>query len=154
MTWAAYRGRVSEQEPFRTRIKVRHYELDSLGHVNHAVYHQYGEVARLELFEKAGGIDSGLAELGMAPVLLESHIVYRRELRSGDEVDVSCRASFGDGKVFWMTNEIVKLDGTLSADIRCTLGLMDLTLRKLVAQPRERMAEAGLDIDLFCGTAQ
>ncbi|EHR59783.1 acyl-CoA thioesterase [Saccharomonospora cyanea] len=144
---------MSELEPFRVRVKVRHYELDSLGHVNHAVYHQYGEIARLELFEKAGGINGDLLKWGMAPVLLESHIVYRRELRSGDEVDVSCRAKFGDGKVFWMSNEIVKIDGTPSADIRCTLGLMDLNLRKLVAEPRERFAEAGLDLDVLCGTA-
>ncbi|WP_197320783.1 thioesterase family protein [Saccharomonospora sp. NB11] len=144
---------MSEQEPFRVRVKVRHYELDSLGHVNHAVYHQYGEIARLELFEKAGGIEGELRALGMAPVLLESHIVYRRELRSGDEVDVSCRAEFGDGKVFWMTNDIVKVDGTLSAQIRCTLGLMDLTKRKLVAEPRQRFVDAGLDLDLLSGGA-
>lgn len=146
---AAYRVRVSQREPFRIRIKVRHYELDSLGHVNHAVYHQYGEISRLELFDLAGGLDGELRERGLAPVLLESTITYRRELRSGDEVDVSCRASFGDGKVFWMAHEIVKADGTLSAEIRCTLGLMDLAARKLVAQPRERMAEAGIDVGVL-----
>jgi acyl-CoA thioester hydrolase len=150
---SSYGGVVSQQEPFRVRIKVRHYELDSLGHVNHAVYHQYGEVARLELFEQAGGMEKGLVESGISPVLLESHIVYRRELRAGDVVDVSCRATFGEGKVFWMHNEIVKLDGTLSAEIKCTLGLMDLTKRKLVPEPRRLIEEAGLDLDVLCGTA-
>ncbi|EIE97750.1 acyl-CoA thioesterase [Saccharomonospora glauca] len=144
---------MSELEPFRVRIKVRHYELDSLGHVNHAVYHQYGEIARTELFDKAGGLEGELRQRGMAPVLLESHIVYRRELRAGDVVDVSCRTKFGDGKVFWMDSDIVKTDGTLSAEIRCTLGLMDLNLRKLVAEPRKRFAEAGLDVDLLGGAA-
>lgn len=148
----SYGEGVSQQEPFRVRIKVRQYELDSLGHVNHAVYHQYGEVARLELFEKAGGMEKELLASGISPVLLESHIVYRRELRAGDEIDVTCRATFGEGKVFWMQNEIFKLDGTLSAEIKCTLGLMDLTKRKLVPAPRERIVEAGLDLDLLCGT--
>ncbi len=143
---------MTEQEPSRTRITVRHYELDTLGHVNQAVYHQYAEVARLDLFHRAGGHDE-MRKGGIAPVLLESHIRYRRELRDGDEVDVTCHATFGDGKVFWMANEIIRTDGTLSAEISCTLGLMDLNARKLVPAPRDRMAEAGVDLAVLCGSA-
>jgi acyl-CoA thioester hydrolase len=138
---------VTDREPFRTRIKVRTYELDSLGHLNHAVYHQYGEVSRLELFETAG--DANLREARLAPVLLESTIVYRRELRAGDVVDVTCDTSFGEGKVFWMTSRILKLDGTLSAEIKCTLGLMDLDKRKLVPDPRGQFEQAGLDLKVL-----
>ncbi|QRP44946.1 thioesterase family protein [Amycolatopsis sp. FDAARGOS 1241] len=138
---------MTDREPFRTRIKVRHYELDSLGHLNHAVYHSYGEVSRIELFESAG--DARLRDQNLAPVLLESHIVYRRELRGGDVVDVSCDASFGDGKVFWMTSRIVKLDGTLSAEITCTVGLMDLVRRKLVEDPRGHFERAGLNLKVL-----
>ncbi|MBB4685939.1 acyl-CoA thioesterase [Amycolatopsis jiangsuensis] len=138
---------MTDREPFSIRIKVRQYELDSLGHLNHAVYHSYGEVARLEVFAAAG--DERLRESGLAAVLLESHIVYRRELRSGDEVDVTCDASFGEGKVFWMTSRIVKLDGTLSAEITCTVGLMDLERRKLVADPRGHFERAGVDLKVL-----
>ncbi|MEV0069383.1 acyl-CoA thioesterase [Amycolatopsis sp. NPDC051373] len=138
---------MTDREPFRTRIKVRHYELDSLGHLNHAVYHSYGEVSRIELFESAG--DSRLREENLAPVLLESHIVYRRELRGGDTVDVTCDARFGDGKVFWMTSRILKLDGTLSAEITCTVGLMDLEARRLVDDPRGRFERAGLNLKVL-----
>ncbi|WP_019819046.1 acyl-CoA thioesterase [Saccharomonospora saliphila] len=142
---------MTEQEPFRVRVKVRHYELDSLGHVNHAVYHQYAEIARLELFEKAGGAHDRMRESGLAPVLLESHITYRRELRSGDEVDVTCRGKFGGGKVFWMDSEIRKVDGTLSAEVSCTLGVLDLDRRKLVADPRGQFERHGLDTVMFTG---
>lgn len=138
---------MTDREPFRTRIKVRHYELDSLGHLNHAVYHSYGEVSRLELFEAAG--DGQLREQNLAPVLLESHVVYRRELRGGDVVDVSCDVRFGDGKIFWMDSRIVKLDGTLSAEISCTVGLMDLARRKLVDDPRGRFERAGLNLKVL-----
>jgi acyl-CoA thioester hydrolase len=137
---------VTDRAPFRTRIKVRHYELDTLGHLNHAVYHSYGEVARLELLEQAGAL-RGLP--GVAAVLLESHIVFRREIRAGDEVDVTCDAKFGSGKTFSMDTNIVKADGTLAAEITCTLGLMDLERRKLVADPRGRFAEAGADLKLL-----
>jgi acyl-CoA thioester hydrolase len=139
-------GLVTEREPFRTRIKVRHYELDTLGHLNHAVYHSYGEVSRLELMEKAGALHS---LEGFAAVLLESHIVFRRELRAGDEVDVTCDVKFGSGKTFSMDSNIFKVDGTLAAEISCTLGLMDLERRKLVADPRGRFEAVGADLRLL-----
>ncbi len=136
---------MTAREPFRTRIKVRHYELDTLGHLNHAVYHSYGEVSRIELFDLAGGVNGGLKDEKLASVLLESHIVYRRELRGGDVVDVTCDATFGNGKTFRMDSNIYKLDGTLAAEITCTLGLMDLERRKLVEDPRGRLQQAGID---------
>ncbi|MEQ0562125.1 acyl-CoA thioesterase [Amycolatopsis sp. NEAU-NG30] len=137
---------MSDREPFRTRIKVRHYELDTLGHLNHAVYHSYGEVARLELLEASGAL-TGLGNV--ASVLLETHVVFRRELRAGDVVDVTCDVKFGSGKTFKMDSDIVKLDGTLAAEITCTLGLMDLERRKLVDDPRGRFEAAGADLKLL-----
>lgn len=136
---------MTERETFRTQIKVRHYELDTLGHLNHAVYHSYGEVSRLELFESAGMSRGGLREANLAAVLLESHISFRRELRGGDVVEVTCEAKFGSGKTFHMDSNFYKLDGTLAAEITCTLGLMDLERRKLVEDPRGRFDLAGVD---------
>ncbi|MEC3978984.1 acyl-CoA thioesterase [Amycolatopsis sp. H20-H5] len=143
---------MTEREPFRTRIKVRHYELDTLGHLNHSVYHSYAEVARLELLELSGALGGGLRDARLASVLLESHISFRRELRAGDVVDVTCETKFGSGKTFHMDSNIYKLDGTLSAEITCTLGLMELDLRKLVADPRGRLELAGVDTKVLSGS--
>ncbi|MBK1789278.1 acyl-CoA thioesterase [Prauserella cavernicola] len=142
---------MTEREPFRVQIKVRQYELDSLGHVNHAVYHQYAEVARTSLTEAAGTNNGGLDKLRLATVMLGSQISFRSELRYGDVVDVTCEVSFGEGKTFRMDSNIYKADGTLSAELTCTLGLMDLDRRKLVAEPRARLAEAGVDLDILGG---
>jgi acyl-CoA thioester hydrolase len=131
---------------FVTRIKIRHYELDTLGHVNHAVYHQYGEVARMEWFESIGGSELTLDGAKVAPVLLETRVRFRRELRAGDEIEVTCKPVFGDGKTFRLESEIRKLDGTLSAEIECVLGLMDLERRKLVDKPVQVMREHGFDV--------
>jgi len=38
-------------EPALLRLKVRHYEVDSYGHVNHADYVHYLETARIEALE-------------------------------------------------------------------------------------------------------
>ncbi|MPZ00630.1 MAG: thioesterase [Actinophytocola sp.] len=133
-------------EQFSVRIKVRHYELDTLGHLNHAVYHQYGEVARLEWFHAARGDGNGFADRNIAPVLLETRVKFRRELREDDTVDVTLDVTFGDGKTFGMYSEIRKLDGTVAAEIECVLGLMDLDRRKLIRNPKEQFVDAGFAI--------
>jgi acyl-CoA thioester hydrolase len=132
--------------PFSIRIEVRGYELDPLGHVNHSVYHQYGEVARTKGFVAAGCDWDALYTRRIAPVLLTTTVNFRRELRANDEVDVSCAAKFGDGKTFTLEQLITKVDGTLSAEIYCVLGMMDLDARKLHADPRAVLESVGFDI--------
>ena len=131
---------------------MRSFELDALGHVNQAVYHQYAELARQAAVEEAGGTFDGLLEAGIAPVLLESHINFRRELRARDVVEVSCDTKFGTGKTFRMDELITKLDGTLAAEISCTLGMMDLRARKLVADPRAALESLGVDVRVLSGS--
>ncbi|HEV2778677.1 MAG TPA: acyl-CoA thioesterase [Actinophytocola sp.] len=136
---------------FSTRITVRSYELDALGHVNHAVYHQYAEVARGDAFEAAGCAWDSLFESRTGPVLLESHITFRRELRKGDIVDVSCSAKFGTGKTFQLRQQITKLDGTVAAEITSTVGLMDLDARRLLPDPAAVLERAGVNLAMLTG---
>jgi acyl-CoA thioester hydrolase len=127
------------------RLKVRSYEVDRLGHVNHAVYHQYGELARVGGFEAAGLLWDKMTDSNMGPVMLHTSVDFRRELRVGDEFDVTCELGFGGGKTFRLDTLITKLDGTVSAELRCVLGVMDLQARKLFPDPRQALEAAGLD---------
>ncbi|MBF6209786.1 acyl-CoA thioesterase [Nocardia puris] len=120
-------------------IVVRGYELDTLGHVNQAVYHQYAEHARWELLREAGLAGDKLIAAGIAPVVLETTIKYLRELRGGDEITVTTDSEWTSGKIFRFRQRIVKLDGTVSAELVVTGGVMDLTARKLIADPAERL---------------
>ncbi|HEY2699463.1 MAG TPA: thioesterase family protein [Pseudonocardiaceae bacterium] len=124
---------------FSVRIGVRNYELDTLGHVNQAVYHSYAEHCRVSMFRAAGCAPEAMRELGFAPALLASEARYLRELRDGDEVEVTASIEFGAGKTFVMRNELTKLDGTLAATVSSTMGLLDLSARKLLTDPRERI---------------
>ncbi|MEU8899847.1 acyl-CoA thioesterase [Nocardia sp. NPDC048505] len=134
---------------FSVPITVRGYELDSLGHLNQAVYLQYAEHARWEMLRAAGVGQDKLLATGFAPVVLENNIKYLRELRSGDEVTVTCEFLWGEGKVFRMRQEIRKIDGTVAAEVTVTGGVMDLTARKLVADPRERFRTIAEQPELF-----
>ena len=136
---------------FSVRIAVRSYELDALGHVNHAVYHQYGEVARMKGFQAAGCDWDRLTVARTAPVLLSTTVNFRRELRGDDEVDVSCVVKFGTGKTFVIEQVLAKPDGTVAAEMHGVFGLMDLGARKLFADPRTVLEAAGFDVTVLNG---
>lgn len=72
--------------PFLTR--VRSYELDALGHVNHAVYLNWFEQARYDALEASGLSPAELLrrEWGIHVVRIE--VDYRAECRLGDEVEI------------------------------------------------------------------
>jgi acyl-CoA thioester hydrolase len=136
---------------YQIRITVRSYELDSLGHVNHAVYHQYAEVARMSGFREAGCDWEELLTKGIGPVLLTTTATFHSELRGGAEIDVSLEVKFGTGKTFNVDSTITKADGTVAAEITCIIGLMNLKERKLFPDPRALLAELGCDLPLLTG---
>lgn len=123
---------------FSVRIAVRGYELDTQGHLNSAVYHQYSEHARWECLRAAGITVDDLRESGVGPITLENTIRYRRELRGGDEVEVTCAFEWGEGKTFRIRQEFTRADGELAAELTGVGGLMDLTARRLVDDPKGR----------------
>lgn len=130
---------------FRIPIVVRSYELDALGHVNHAVYHQYAEVARMTGFRVAGCDWDALMAKRIAAALLSTTVNFRSELRADEEIEVTCQVKFGSGKSFNIESMIVKADGTVAAEVYCVMGLMDLDARKLVPDPRGVLEAHGFD---------
>jgi acyl-CoA thioester hydrolase len=127
------------EDLFRVRIGVRGYELDTQGHLNQAVYLQYGEHARWECLRAAGIGQSELIADGVGPVALEVTLRFLRELRAGDEVDVSCAFAWGKGKTFRIEQEFTRVDGEPVATLRGIGGLLDLRERHLVADPGGRL---------------
>jgi acyl-CoA thioester hydrolase len=136
-------------EPFRVRIRVRGYELDTQGHLNQAVYLQYGEHARWELLRAAGVTQDALIASGVGPVALESTVRYLRELRGGDDVDVSCEFVWGPGKVFHIRQEYRRPDQMQVAELTGVAGILDLNTRRLVEDPREPFRKLATDPGLL-----
>lgn len=136
-------------QPFSVRVVVRGYELDTQGHLNQAIHLHYAEHARWEFLRAAGITQDDLLTSGVGPVALETTIRYRRELRGGDEVDVSCDFAFSDGKTFQLKQEITRTDGVLAAEIVAVAGLLDLAERKLVSDPAGRLRSLATTPDVF-----
>ena len=73
----------------QTTIDVRFYELDAYGHVNHGVYLNYFEVARIELLDRLGFGLPRLAELGFHLVVVDAHVRYLAPAVAGDRLVVT-----------------------------------------------------------------
>ncbi|WP_406839467.1 acyl-CoA thioesterase [Streptomyces sp. AHU1] len=132
-------------EPFSVPVTVRGYETDVLGHLNQSVYLQYAEHARWSVLRAAGIGQAELAARGVGPVVLETTIRYLRELRAGDEVEVTCAFLWGEGRSFRIEQTVRKTDGTVSAEITAVGGLMDLTERRLVPGARDAFKSLAAD---------
>lgn len=99
---------------------MRFGELDPYGHVNHAVYLTYLEVARTELLAAHGlGLDVLLAD-GVQLVVVEAQVRYRAAAVAGDRLTVETwvdevrRASSRWRQVI-RRGDVVVVDATLRA---------------------------------------
>jgi acyl-CoA thioester hydrolase len=69
-------------------FRVRHYEMDALGHVNNAVYLHYLEQAAIEHSTAAGFPDTRTRALGGLWVVRTHTIEYLRPATAGDVLEV------------------------------------------------------------------
>jgi acyl-CoA thioester hydrolase len=76
-------------QPFTTQLRVRHYEMDALGHVNNAVYQSYLEQAAIEHSEQLGFTYQRYREIGGVFVLRRIEIDYRRPAVAGETLEVT-----------------------------------------------------------------
>jgi len=73
---------------FAAHFKVRHYEMDALGHVNNAVYLHYLEQAAYEHSAAAGFSDGQMRALGGIWIVRTHEIEYLRPATAGDVLQV------------------------------------------------------------------
>lgn len=78
-----------EKRRHTLRVKVRHYEMDSLGHVNNAVYLHYVEEAAIEHSRLLGFEEARWRDLGGTWVVRRHEIDYRLPAVAADELDVT-----------------------------------------------------------------
>jgi acyl-CoA thioester hydrolase len=98
-------------------------------------YLHYAEHARWEFLAAAGITQDALLATGFGPVVLDVSVKFRRELRGGDEVDVSCAFVFEGGKTFKIVQDFSRPDGRVAASLSGASGLLDLRERRLVDDP-------------------
>jgi acyl-CoA thioester hydrolase len=108
----------------RVRIDVRWRDLDMLGHLNQAVYHEFLEEGRAELV-------SALGERGFAFVLARVELDYRHEVRR-DHGFVEVVATVGrvGRSSITVDNSVLLPDGTVAAEGSSVLVAWDMGERR------------------------
>jgi len=110
----------------RVELPLRHRDMDALGHVNQAVYHELLEEVRSALFSRA------LPDLPFTGyVLVHAALDYRSEVRISD------RQLIGEGRVAELgrsrveiDNRLSKPDGSVAVEGRAVLVAWDEDTRK------------------------
>ena len=74
---------------FRRPAQVRWSDLDPNFHVRHSVYYDWGAFCRIEFLNQHGLTNKVMQDLGFGPILFREECVFRKEIRSGDEIFIN-----------------------------------------------------------------
>lgn len=120
-------GAAASTPPEHT-LRVRFHELDPNGHVNHGVYANYFETARIELLESLGFGPGVLADRGVHLVVVELRIRFKRPARAGDRLTVDTRiAELGRASSWW--HQTLRRGDEVIAEAEVRSGATDRTGR-------------------------
>jgi acyl-CoA thioester hydrolase len=105
-------------------IDVRFSEIDPYGHVNHAVYLTYFEVARTEALVHCGLPIQGLAQHGFHMVVTELSVRFRGPAGPGDRLTVETTVSaLRRARAIWSQRILRDTEVLVTAEI--TIGVTD-----------------------------
>ena len=99
---------------YQNSMKVRYYECDTQGVVNHANYLHYFETARLEMMATCGLYLEDLAELGINPMVRNANVSYKYPLRHANEFVCNIRIE-RKGVRYFFQQELYIADNILCA---------------------------------------
>lgn len=108
---------------FKTKIKVRDYEVDVQGIVNNARYLHYLEHTRHEFCDRIGYSFKEMHERGYDPVLSRAVIDYKTPLGLGDTM-VSCLNIRRKGPRYIFQQDIYRIDGATVVKAQITIVIL------------------------------
>ncbi len=121
---------------FTTQLRVRHYEMDALGHVNNAVYQSYLEQAAIEHSEHLGLTLEAYRQLGSVFVMRRLAIDYLRPAIAGDFLDITTWVQEMRGSRAIRRYEIRKTDNVLVVTAEATWVWVESTSMRPKAIPQ------------------
>ena len=125
-------------------IVIREHHLDTFGHVNNATYLDILEEARWDLITRNGYGLEEVHRLKVGPTVLELQIRFVREIRNRQQVTIRTWLESYSGKIGKLAQQVRDEAGDLCTDALFTIGLFDLTARRLVRPTPEWIAALGL----------
>jgi acyl-CoA thioester hydrolase len=124
---------------FSRIIQIRWSDLDPNFHLRHSVYYDWGAFCRIEFLNEFGLTAEVMQRLQFGPILFKEECVFRREIKSGDEVKINLQLtrSRKDFSRWSIQHHITKNGDTLCAVLTVDGAWMNLIQRKLTSPPEE-----------------
>lgn len=124
---------------FSRIVHVRWSDLDPNFHVRHSVYYDWGAFCRIEFLNQFGLTNTVMQELRFGPILFREECVFRKEIRSGDEIriDLHIIRSRPDYSRWSIRHQITKQDGAPCAILTVDGAWIDVVRRKLASPPEK-----------------
>ena len=125
-------------------ILIREHHLDTFGHVNNATYLDILEEARWDLITRNGyGLDE-VHRMQVGPTVLAVEIRFVREIRNRQRVTIRTWLESYSGKIGKLAQQVRDEKDEICTDALFTIGLFDMTTRRLVRPTAAWIAALGL----------
>ena len=125
-------------------LVIREHHLDTFGHVNNAAYLDILEEARWDLITRNGyGLDE-VHRLKVGPTVLALEIRFVREIRNRQRVNIRTWLESYSGKIGKLAQQVRDEKDELCTDALFTIGLFNMTTRRLVRPTSEWIVALGL----------
>lgn len=124
---------------FSRIVQLRWSDLDPNFHIRHSVYYDWGAFCRVEFLNEFGLTYNIMQELQFGPILFREECIFRKEIRSGDEIKIDLRLlkSKKDFARWSIQHNIIKNNETLCAVLTVDGAWMDVVRRKLSSPPEK-----------------
>lgn len=129
---------------FSYPLIIKESYLDTFGHVNNAMYLTLFEEARWDLITKNGFGLEKIQETGLGPTILEIKMVFLKELRLRDQINIETQLLSYERKVGKLSQKMLR-DGEVCCQAEFVFGLFDLKERKLVLPTDEWLRSIGVE---------
>ena len=124
---------------FSKMVQMRWSDLDPNFHLRHSVYYDWGAFCRIEFLNGHGLTAGVMQQLQFGPVLFREECVFRKEIRSGDQVAISLQIlkARKDYSRWSIQHRITKNGDTLCAVLNVDGAWMNVLERKLMSPPEK-----------------
>jgi YbgC/YbaW family acyl-CoA thioester hydrolase len=125
-----------ERPRIRTEVQVMFFDTDCGGVVSNIAYLRFIEIARTALAEELGLPLAEMAKTQQYPVVVRTEIDYKHAAKLGDRLVIEGWLDDLQRARFWCAFRIARsLDGSVIADCRQTLALIEMPAAKLLLLP-------------------
>lgn len=124
---------------FNRIVQIRWSDLDPNFHLRHSVYYDWGAFCRVQFLNEFGLTADVMMRLKFGPILFREECVFKKEIRSGDQVKVNLQIlkSKKDFSRWTIQHHIIKNGETLAAILTVDGAWLNVIERKLASPPEQ-----------------